>query len=93
MIFACIIPIEFCSALWNYVRYVVSSNYIRQVGWTLVRRNSQAVIGRVHFPILSIIILIITSVWVLFRSNIGDADESTNFELGRHASDIIGLIE
>ena len=47
--FAFIIHIEFCSALWNCVRNVVSSNYVRQVGWSLARRNSRAVLGRFRF--------------------------------------------
>ena len=33
--FAFIIHIEFFSALWNYVRNLVSSNYAWQVGWSL----------------------------------------------------------
>ena len=55
IIVAFMIDIEFCSALWNYVRNVVSSNYVRRVGWSLARRNSRAILGRVHFPALSII--------------------------------------
>ena len=42
-------------ALWNYVHNVVSSNYVQQMGWSLARINSRAVLGRVHFPTLSII--------------------------------------
>ena len=85
MIFAFIIHTELCSALWNYVR---------QVGWSLARRNLLAALGRVHFPALFMIystIVIVSSVCVLLRSNM--ADESITFELGRHVSDIIGLIE
>ena len=55
IIFAFSIHIEFCSALWNYVRNVVSSNYVRQVDWSQARRNSRAVLGQVHFPMFSII--------------------------------------
>ena len=55
MIFALIIHTEFCSALWNYVHNVVFSNYVQQMGWSLARRNSRAVLGRVHFPTLPII--------------------------------------
>ena len=36
---------EFCSALWN----------VRQVGWSLARRNVRAVMGQVHFPALFMI--------------------------------------
>ena len=55
MIFAFIIHIEFCSALWNRVQNVASSNCVRQVGWSLARGNLRAVLGRAHFPALSII--------------------------------------
>lgn len=84
---------KFCWALWNYVCNVVSLHYVRQVGWTLARRNPQAVLRWVNLPTFSIIDLIITSICVLFRSNMADVDELISFELGRHVSDIISLIE
>ena len=55
MIFAFNIHIEFCLALWNYVRNFVSSNYVKQVGWRRARIKSRAVLGQVHFPTLSMI--------------------------------------
>ena len=55
MIFAFIIHIEFCSALWDYVGNVVSSNYVKQVGWRIARIKLRAVLGQVHFPTLSMI--------------------------------------
>ena len=30
-------------------------NYVRQVGWSLARRNVRAVLGQVHFPALFMI--------------------------------------
>ena len=38
-----------------FAMWFSSSNYVWQVGWSLARRNSRAVLGRVHFPTLSII--------------------------------------
>ena len=49
------VTIVLLQALWNYVHNVVSSNYVQQMGRSLARRNSRAVLGRVHFPTLSII--------------------------------------
>ena len=38
------------SFISNFVRL-----YVRQVGWSLVRRNVRAVLGQVHFPVLFMI--------------------------------------
>ena len=55
MIFAFIINMECCWTLSDYVRHAFSSNYVRQVGWRLARRNLRGVLGRAHFPTLFII--------------------------------------
>ena len=84
MIFAFIIYIEFCSALWNYVR---------QVDWSLARRNARAVLGRVHFPAL---FMIYSNYFQrLCPAQIKHGGRVDHFRIGqyRHVSDIIGLIE
>ena len=90
--FAFTIHIEFCLALWNYVRNVVSLNYVRQVGWSLARRNSGAVLGRLHFPTLFSLSIIYSNYYQCLAV-VQITDESITFELGRHVSGIIGLIE
>ena len=93
MIFTFVIHIEFCSALSNYVHNVVSSNYVRQMGWRLARKKitSSPWTSRLSRAFCNLFLIIISVCAVRFRSNM--AHESITFELGRHVSDIICLIE
>ena len=64
---------DFCS--YYSLQIILFTSNVWQVGWILAKRNSRAVLGREHFPTLSIIYSNYNQCFaVLFRSNMGTAN-------------------